>query len=312
MALPIKKFYGDSEGPLGLPMRSEDAAALDALLKTLPKEVREKGLMRVSTIPKSVDLNEDERADISFVTTDAVDRDYEVVLPGGADWKQFKKNPVVTFAHKYDEPPVGRSMWVKRDQKGNVDGWLAKTAYIKRPDGWEGQWFPDAIWHFIKEKAMPGKSIGFIPLNFRAPDEKEIIKRPELAKCRGVIDKWLALEYAVTPVQSNPDALVQSISRAKSAGLMIGKEEMERLDLILPEDPITFDELDLNITQDDVDKAKDTPPPASPTLPDPTKCVVVTASQFKGAMHEAMLKTLSTLDPASIVRRGLDRARGRI
>ena len=32
------KIYGDTEGPLGFPMKDADARALDALLQTLPEQ----------------------------------------------------------------------------------------------------------------------------------------------------------------------------------------------------------------------------------------------------------------------------------
>ena len=35
------------------------------------------------------------------ISTDMRDRDYEVMLPKGADFKWFKKNPVVLWGHNY-------------------------------------------------------------------------------------------------------------------------------------------------------------------------------------------------------------------
>jgi hypothetical protein len=156
----------------------------------------------------TIEIKDDERTDVSLVTTDAVDRDLEVVLPEGGDWSQFLRNPVVTFAHRYDELPVGRALWVKRHRDAMHNGWLAKTRYTVRPEGWEGQWFPDAVWHFVKAGDLPGKSIGFLPLEVSPPRDDEVAERAELSGVRMLIRRWLALEYAVAPVQSNPEALV--------------------------------------------------------------------------------------------------------
>lgn len=311
MKLSLKKLYGAATGPLGFPMHDADARELDTLLKGLSKECRERGLVHYPTVAKAQDFVENERADKSFVTTDALDRDFEIIIPGGGDWKSFKKNPVVTFAHDYSSPPVGRSMWVTRERKGNTDGWLAKTQYIDRPDGWTGDWMPDAIWHFVKSGYMPGKSIGFIPLNFRAPEEAEIRARPEYAKARRVIDKWMALEYAVCPVQSNPECLVQGVAKAKSAGVSISDETMERIGLILPE---TMPSLrDFMEDDDDATPEPEQKSPSSsaePQLPDPATTPVVTVQRYRqhaAAAAKRMLKGLDAgrlLDDAAARRRG--------
>lgn len=198
--------------------------------------------MRRSFVATKMDLVKGERADVSLITTDAIDRDFEVIYPKGGDWRQFKRNPVVTFNHQYAELPVGRSMWVKRERGEKSDGWLAKTQYTGRPDTWpkEAPWFPDAVWWFVSSGDLPGKSIGFIPLEYRAPTSDEIKARPELADVRAVIPRWLALEYAVATVQSNPDAIVQQVAKAKTAGVGVPDVLLEELGLIIPEPPQPF------------------------------------------------------------------------
>ncbi|MCD6404719.1 MAG: hypothetical protein J7M19_02715 [Planctomycetes bacterium] len=203
-----QKAYGDAEGPFGFPMKSAVAKEVERIWKGLPRECREMGFTRVAAAAASLEIKDGERADVSLVTTDCVDRDSEVMLPAGGDWSQFLKNPIVTFAHRYDELPVGRALWVKRYRDAEVNGWLAKTRYTERPGDWQGQWFPDAVWHFVKSGDLPGKSIGFLPLEVSPPETDELEKRPALTGVHAVIRRWLALEYAVAPVQSNPEALV--------------------------------------------------------------------------------------------------------
>ncbi len=231
------KCYGDATGPLGLPMESSQARALEDLLKGASAKCRDLGLMRCTPdVVKAPDPDKVERTEISFVTTNSLDRDREVVLAKGGDWKTFMKNPVVQFAHDYSMPPIGKALWVRKDTKGGLEGWAAKTLYAKRPDTHPAQaeWVPDTIWHFVSEGFMPGKSIGFIPLNYRPPEEKEIKANPSWAKARGVIDKWVALEYSVTPVQSNPDALVTEISKMAKKGMSM-KEFYEAAGFVIPD-----------------------------------------------------------------------------
>lgn len=296
------KAYGDAEGPFGFPMRSDVAKEVEQLVATLPANCRElvkDGPLRVVKVAAAMDFKEGERADISLITTATADRDFEVMLPQGGDFRQYRKNPVVTFAHKYSELPVGRSLWLKRqkDNDPNRDGWLAKTRYSTRPEDWEGGWFPDAVWHLISSGELPGKSIGFIPTEVRPPDEKEIRGRPELTKIRTIIAKWLVLEYAVAPVQANPDALVQEIAKAKTKGLAVPEWMMKEFGLIVPDSiPGLNDKADVF-----PDRTRE------PITPEN----VVTEEQARADTRKAVADVLRETVPQA-VRDTIDRMRGRV
>jgi len=245
--------YGDCIGPCGIPTKTALAEDLERVLAELPRECRDYieahqardpvtgqplFLVRQATVPEQFELREGDRDDISLITTDALDRDWEVMLPDGGDWSQVQRAGFpVTFAHRYDQLPVGRGLWVKRVREP-ANGWLARTHYVERPEAWVGEWFPDAVWHLVRSGALRGKSIGFIPLEVRPPTAQEISARPELERCRLVIARWMALEWAVAPVQSNPDALVVAVSTAKAAGLEIPEAILETMDVKLPVEPV--------------------------------------------------------------------------
>jgi len=89
----------------------------------------------------------------------------------------------------------------------------AKTRYTSRPPEWKGDWLPDAVWHMVKHGDLNGKSIGFLPLDGGPPTAEEIAKHPTWKLARWVYRKSLLLEYAVAPVQANPEALVESVSK---------------------------------------------------------------------------------------------------
>lgn len=230
-----KELYGEVvSGPSGYVMPETLARRIESTLPDLPEECRAMGYKRVAALPEGMEILEGERADISLITSDAIDRDREVMLPGGADWRDFRKNPVVTFVHHYEELPVGRSIWVRRVEEEGRNGWLAKTRYTAKPEGWGGTWFPDAVFHMVKEGDLRGKSIGFLPLAMSAPEEKEIEARPGLAGVQSIIRKWLALEYAVAPVQSNPEAYVVAVGKAAKNGLEIPMVILEEAGLCVP------------------------------------------------------------------------------
>lgn len=249
------KVFGDAVGPFGFPMPDKLAKAADEALKKLPKEVRERfkttvidangnrvqveGYARRMTETKAMDFRDGEHADISVITSDTVDRDKEVVLPRGLDFSQFLKNPVVTFCHNYSTLPVGKCLWVKMESISDGDCWKAKTLYTPRPNEAllpkEKEFLPDIVWHYVREGFMPGKSIGFIPLSYRDFTPDEIRANPKWADATwGVVPEALILEYAVCPVQANPDALVENVAKMRAKGIT-SKSMTDALGLIVPE-----------------------------------------------------------------------------
>jgi HK97 family phage prohead protease len=191
------------ESPLGIKTTEETARKLDAILKDLPKEkayeFRRKGMADTQ-----VQAGE-QRVDVSRVSTRRMDRDFEIVEPSGIELDDYRLNPIVLFGHDHDRP-VGKALWVKADQ----DGLIAKTQYVTRPDGYQGEWLPDFVWGMVQQNVLTGKSIGFLPLEVREPEPAEVGAQPSL---QAVITRSLLLEYSVVSVPANPAALVESIGK---------------------------------------------------------------------------------------------------
>jgi hypothetical protein len=208
------KAYGSANGPLGFPMLDKQAFALEALLRSLPAEDRK--LVRQVTTKAPSELLDGERADVSWISTEDIDRDGEIVVARGMNDSQFKANPIVTLQHCYHLPPVGRSLWRKRTKDGPTIGVKAKTQYPARPEDWAHEdWQPDTVFALIKAGLLQGKSIGFLRLKSHAPSSHEIAARPELARVSRIIDEWLLLEYAVTFLPTNQAALVEAVSKGQ-------------------------------------------------------------------------------------------------
>lgn len=189
------------------------ARKIDELSRGLPKDFTYRRLARKSD---EFTLDPGERTDVSFITTDALDRDGEVVVPAGGDWSTY--NRVVTFAHRYDQLPVGSNWWIRA--RGN--GLVAKTHYPDKPKDWgDSPWLPSAVLHLMQQPVptCTGKSIGFVPLNVRGATSDEIEKRPELRGVR-LIDRWVGVEYAVVPVPCNPEAEMQAVAKGMELGLI--------------------------------------------------------------------------------------------
>ena len=123
--------YG-SEGPLGFPMTDKQAKHLDSLLKQLPKE-KEFAYKKTVFSKAATELNPGERSDVSWISTEAVDRYKHVVFAKGMNDSQFALNPIVTLNHNYTKRPIGRSLWRKFVKDGDTRGIKAKTVYPPKP-----------------------------------------------------------------------------------------------------------------------------------------------------------------------------------
>src|SRR5438128_6862746 len=188
----LKQHYGSAEGPLGFPMTDKQAFALEAIIKSLPKDnayayrkitvgeanVAAQGANapRPAVGFKAVtEVSSGERSDVSWISTEDPDRVGDVVCAKGMNDGQFRLNPIVTLNHCYSMPPVGRSLWRKLVKDGPLRGIKAKTVYPARPAPWaEGKDVPaDRAFSLVQADLLRGKSIGFLPVKVHVPDAQE-------------------------------------------------------------------------------------------------------------------------------------------
>ena len=170
----------------------------------------------LNTTVKVDDADDDDHTLVFRVTTDTKDHMDEVVLPGGGDFRVWRKNPVVMFSHNYAMPPVAKGMWIKRGKTDVLSKCRMAEKYanpmVNNPD------FALQLYEMFKSGDMSGVSIGFDvkPGGMRKPTEDELKLRPDWKGTWSIIDKWLLLEYSLCSIPCNPDAL---IARAKSLGM---------------------------------------------------------------------------------------------
>lgn len=179
-------------------------------------EGREKPDKYLDTVVKVDDADDADHTLTLKITTDAKDHDNEVVLPTGADFGLWRKNPVVTFGHRYDLPPVAKGLWVKRLR----DGIISKCRMVAKwasPVG-NNPDFPMQLFEMYKAGDMRGASVGMRlkEKGTRALTEDDLKLRPDWKGVWRIIEKWLMLEYALCTVPCNPEALLE---RAKSLGM---------------------------------------------------------------------------------------------
>lgn len=198
---------------------------LDALMKTgeCPSELHR----RVSFETLAA---KGEHTFVGYASTRTLDRDLEVVMPGGMDLSQFRKAPVLLWGHKWSEPPIGKDHTIENDGFGlKTKSEMATTALA------------EDLWTLVKAEMLKTSSIGFIPLEVKSPGDKDwgslmdsMKGWPEWdkdAEIRAVITKSILLEHSLVSVPANVDALVTSISAKglhldtflKEVGKNIGK-----------------------------------------------------------------------------------------
>lgn len=120
-----------------------------------------------------------------FATTDDVDRDGDVVVPGGITNldSYLTNNPVILFGHDYRRPPVGKAVTGRlKDNAVELDIEFADTEFGRE------------VKYLYDNGFMNSFSIGFIP------QEHKIIGD------QWFWTKWELLEVSAVPVPANAAA----------------------------------------------------------------------------------------------------------
>lgn len=134
-------------------------------------------------------------------SAETIDLDGDVVQLAGIDTTYFLGADdesgvrTVYLDHDYARP-VGTC----RKLKMTSDGLYAQTYITKLPIG-------DEVLTLVSEGIIRGMSIGFRSIESSEPSLDEMVKYG--ADCNRVIRKSLLLEYSLTPMPCNPDAMMQ-------------------------------------------------------------------------------------------------------
>lgn len=150
-----------------------------------------------------------ERSVIARISTISVDRDGDVLLPSGADFTDYRKNPVVLFVHDSSRLPVGTAPAIQK----NPNDITAKVKFAERPASLPDvqEWVPDTVHELFKQGVLRAFSVGFTITRAREADKRDIRKFGD--DVRRVITDWKLLEFSVVPVPANQDALVMAVSK---------------------------------------------------------------------------------------------------
>ena len=157
----------------------------------------------------------DEHMFSAIISSSAVDREDEVLLPHGMIATEFERAGTIFWNHDYDEP-IGFAGVLRRTEAGIE---AVGNTFMRRPGDYEGPFLPDFARAFVTQAQAAGKqagvSVGFLPIESR-PATKADRERFGM-NVRRVHAKWKLLEFSIAPLQANPQAVVTAIGKRLSA-----------------------------------------------------------------------------------------------
>ncbi len=176
------------------------------LLDGAPEDVRDAAIEQAAD-PGFSDIVASLR--ISNKRVDSYDTTFR---PDGADVADFKRNPVVLFAHDAEAMPVARDIGVHVRGKGDGGEVIGVPRFAHR----DINPFGDQVGRALACGLLGAASIGFEPTEWEIASERD-----DGESFMPPIDfiKWRLREYSIVPVPANADALVEGRKRMSDFGL---------------------------------------------------------------------------------------------
>lgn len=124
------------------------------------------------------------------VSTSTVDRQGDVIVPTGIDLANYKRNPVILWAHNYFALPVGKCIGISvNDDKVSMR--------IK----WAAHEFAQTVKTMYADGFLSAFSVGFMP--------REVTEMTGNGRAGYDYEACELLEVSGVPVPANPEALVE-------------------------------------------------------------------------------------------------------
>lgn len=147
-----------------------------------------------------------------IATTDSVDREGEILLSDGWDFKNYLKNPVVLWGHQWESMPIGAVTEIDTSQQGKI---IMKGVFAPTAAGQEVRKLYDS-------GILRTVSVGYIVKERQGP----VISKKEMA------------ELTFCAIPANPDALsTHEVKALKSIDKLVKDEEKT------PEEEVTKDDV---------------------------------------------------------------------
>jgi len=171
------------------------------------KELKDKNY--VMDVKASTDPNEEYTLDI-VGSSEAIDRDGDIIMANGWELDNYEKNPVFLWGHDHGGLPIGKALVVKVNKKLKRLEFKIKFAVDEYP-------FAATVYRLFKSGFLNATSVGFM------------IKEWEYDEDKGengafVFLKNELLELSAVTVPANPEALMLGVSKG-----LFNKEDQEHM-----------------------------------------------------------------------------------
>jgi len=110
------------------------------------------GKMYTTTEIDHKSFNDKERSFVAWASRPVIDRDKELIQADAWDTENYEKNKVICWAHDYSKPPVGKAIWLKKQQ----EGLSFKPQFANTDAGKE-------LYQLYKDGVLNAFSVGFVP-----------------------------------------------------------------------------------------------------------------------------------------------------
>jgi HK97 family phage prohead protease len=144
----------------------------------------------------------------AVITAETLDRDGEVLIPQGMNSTEFDRNPTLFWNHDYAQP-VGRCNGLKRKESTIVGDFT----FAQRPDGYQGEFFPEVAAALVGQGIVNAVSVGYVPEDGGVRKAIDADRRKYGDRVHTVYSRWKLLEVSLAPLQANPDALITAVKK---------------------------------------------------------------------------------------------------
>jgi HK97 family phage prohead protease len=157
----------------------------------------------IASVPFRLAESESAEGIVWTLSTFDLDRFGERIDPAGWDYKRYRDNPVVEWAHRYEIPAIGKIEGLTADDNG-LHGVVIFNDKDYDPFGW-------AIGQRVKAGVIRAGSVGFRVIEIEIPDKETGRDGTTL-----IFRKQELLEFSICNVPANPFALTKNIEAART------------------------------------------------------------------------------------------------
>lgn len=157
-------------------------------------------LVRRALVPEMRGVDESKRT-ITFTASDeSVDRYGDILRVSGWKFSNYLRNPVVLWAHKSGDPPVGKCVEIHTES--NPPALVQTVEFADHP-------FAETVRKLYADKFLRAVSVGFMPLE----PPKRITDLEGNGTGGYEFTSMDLLELSCVPVPANPEALARCVEK---------------------------------------------------------------------------------------------------